>query len=238
MINRNLSVGACRDTGIAITVSLVLILLTPAAYAQRPSIADLQQAILDGEASHEKGIEITSENLKVTCALFTEQLLTLPSECTKTVFVTSATYDGNLGGLDGGHAKCQAAADAAGLPGTFRAWLSDDTLSPATDPGFTKILPYHRTDGVRIADDWTDLTDGSLAASISVDELGQNVSTVVWTGTFASGLVLGTPFQRCLDWTTTATPGFVGSTSSVDGNWTNAASVICTTEARLYCFEQ
>jgi hypothetical protein len=50
MINRTLSVGACRDTGIAIIVSLVLMLLTPAANAQRPSIAAMQAQIAALEA--------------------------------------------------------------------------------------------------------------------------------------------------------------------------------------------
>jgi hypothetical protein len=51
------------------------------------------------------------------------------------VFVTSVQGDGNLGswpdaggktGLAAGDAICRARAKAAGLPGTFRAWLSDN----------------------------------------------------------------------------------------------------------------
>src|ERR1051326_3970478 len=40
------------------------------------------------------------------------------------VFVSSTTYDGNLGGFDGAAAKCQAVATAAGLGGTWAAWIS------------------------------------------------------------------------------------------------------------------
>ncbi len=46
----------------------------------------------------------------------------------KTVFVTSAAFKGNLGGLTGADAKCQAEADgpASIVPsGTYLAWLSD-----------------------------------------------------------------------------------------------------------------
>jgi len=43
------------------------------------------------------------------------------------VFVTSSSWNGNLGGLSGAGAKCQQAADAAGLGGTWVAWLSDST---------------------------------------------------------------------------------------------------------------
>src|SRR5215212_6677746 len=42
------------------------------------------------------------------------------------VFLSSITYDGNLGGLSGADAKCQGLAAVAGLPGIYKAWLSDD----------------------------------------------------------------------------------------------------------------
>lgn len=81
------------------------------------------------------------------------------SDCTKTppriVFVTSQVYNGNLGGLTGADAKCQAQAAAAKLPGTYKAWLSDSNGSPSTR--MTKVAaPYVRTDGVMIAGSWSD----------------------------------------------------------------------------------
>jgi hypothetical protein len=241
MIHRDLTPGVCRGMGLTIAVSLVLMLLTPMAYAQRPSIADLEQGILDGEAAHQIGIDATRQNLAATCGLYTAQGYTLPSACKKTVFVTSTTHDGNLGGLTGGHAKCQAAADAAGLPGTFRAWLSDLTLSPSTDPNFTKsLVPYHRTDGVKIADDWTDLTDGTLNATISVDETGQPLQFTyfVWTGTAANGDPESFGYT-CNEWTLNRTdPAGVGRTDTTDTTWTDAGVGICPDQNPLYCFEQ
>lgn len=50
----------------------------------------------------------------------------------KTVFVTSQTYTGNLGGLAGADAQCNLLAKAAGLEGSYLAWLSDATESPST----------------------------------------------------------------------------------------------------------
>ena len=48
------------------------------------------------------------------------ELLLLSEESEKVepniVFVTSTTYDGNLGGLAGADQKCQDCAEAAGLP--------------------------------------------------------------------------------------------------------------------------
>src|SRR5262245_3061033 len=45
------------------------------------------------------------------------------------VFVTSAIYPGNIGGLMGADAKCQTSADAAMLGGSWRAWLSQDGVN-------------------------------------------------------------------------------------------------------------
>ena len=41
--------------------------------------------------------------------------------------MTSSSWNGNLGGLSGADAKCQQAANATGLGGTWVAWLSDST---------------------------------------------------------------------------------------------------------------
>lgn len=46
------------------------------------------------------------------------------------IFITDMEFQGNLGGHDGASAKCQAAADAASLPGTFVAVLHDGTSGP------------------------------------------------------------------------------------------------------------
>ncbi len=55
----------------------------------------------------------------------------------KVVFVTSTIYSADLGGIVFADAECQARADAAGLSGVFRAWLSDGMDSPLTT-GFTQ----------------------------------------------------------------------------------------------------
>ena len=53
------------------------------------------------------------------------------------VFVTSQTFTGNLGGIAGADQKCQDLADAAGLPGIYKAWLAD------SDPASAPAQPFH-----------------------------------------------------------------------------------------------
>ena len=94
------------------------------------------------------------------CRLFIKLGEELPPGCPalKRVFVTSTRYTGDLGGIPGADEKCQSHADAAGLAGTFLAWISDGVDSPATR--FARSAePYVRTDGTKIAEDWDDLVD-------------------------------------------------------------------------------
>ena len=119
-----------------------------------------------------------------------------------TVFVTSESYNGNLGGLAGADAKCQTRADSTKLGGTWLAWLSTDSFNAITrlqDAG--ALGPYVRTDGVVVAEDLADLTDGELNAPIDKDEYGiDNGMLIVWTGTTQSGLAHGHPMM-CNNWT-------------------------------------
>ena len=102
------------------------------------------------------------------------------------VFVTSTNYTGNLGGLAGADAKCQERANAANLGGTWKIWLSDTTGSPSTR--FTKSSnPYKLLNGTTIANNWSDLTDGTLQNPLNMTELGTTVQTSTWTNTKING---------------------------------------------------
>ena len=88
--------------------------------------------------------------------------INIPSYCAtvsddpKIVFLSPHIYSPNLGGLAGADATCQTLAENAGLQGTYRAWLSDSTISAAQRLTHNKG-PYVRTDGVIVAHDWDDL---------------------------------------------------------------------------------
>ncbi len=163
---------------------------------------------------------------------------TIGDACSKLVFVTSGTYDGNLGGIAGGDATCNTLAGAAGLPGTYQAWLSDAGSNPAA--AFTQSsFPYVLVDGTKIADDWAALIVLPLDAPINIDENGPPAVALsgVWTGTNSNGTANGTD---CLGWISNAggNNGRTGRTDSTIVNWTDSNSLACNNSRRLYCFEQ
>jgi hypothetical protein len=176
----------------------------------------------------------------------------------KIVFVTSATYDGALGGLNGADQKCQSLANAAGLGGTFRAWLSDSTASPSTR--FSKRGgPYKLVNGGVVALNWNDLITNGVKRTINVTERGaaptpatppsglaevcsDETSNLVWSGTTRSGTASTDSF--CGNWSSSS----AGKTSL--GRWddtkywsaycrvTTDSTNRCASKAPLYCFQQ
>ena len=164
--------------------------------------------------------------------------------CEKKVFVTSTVHiNGNLAGLQGADDICNSLASSAELPGTYKAWLSDDAASPNTR--FAKSTePYVLVDGTLVASSYADLTDGSLQNAIDLDETGSPVPTSgIWTATNKSGDRIG---DTCDNWTSSTVPGsntwvgVVPDPSPGAPRWTDDHRTHCgnTTGPRLYCFEQ
>lgn len=165
------------------------------------------------------------------------------------IFVSSQTYTGHLGGIAGADAKCQGLAAAAGLPGTFKAWLSSPTREP--DSGFTPHAGAWRlVDGTLVANDWVDLTTEKqvpteffVRTPVLLNEYGVNVSgeTRVWTATTVTGTA-GT--QRCASpsgaWRSSspAVIGQHGLATSTSFSWTEITTAPCNTSLRIYCVQQ
>ncbi len=154
------------------------------------------------------------------------------------------SFKGNLGGLTGADAICQAEADgpASIVPsGTYLAWLSDGTDSP--DTRFTKSShPYLLPDGAKIAEDFTDLTSGSILHAIDIDPTGRPLGlTRYWTGTNADGTTAQSSVT-CDGWTADPVANFRGTAGSVRRGpslWSSAyAGISCGGVNRLVCFQQ
>lgn len=172
-----------------------------------------------------------------------------PNDCGgygRTVFVSSVMFTGDLGGLLGADAECQALAVAAGLPGTYMAWLSTAVESPSTRMTPSPD-PYVRVDGVEVAPNWAGLVDGTLDVPINLTELGGpapigNTSCAgggfptVWSATSANGSSAGT---ACANWTSTAGSGLWGQANATDGTWTSWCSGgVCDWLSPIYCVQQ
>jgi hypothetical protein len=159
------------------------------------------------------------------------------------VFLSVGRWNGALGGLAGADAKCQAEADGEGLTGTFRAWLGDDTGSPATR--FTRTGgPYMRLDGVAVAADWDDLVDGNLAASITVTAAGAPGDSVYdsWSNVNVDGTTEFALYD-CDRWSVDGdASGALGIPTYTDFRWTRGSApglvTSCFFEKHLYCFEE
>ncbi len=159
----------------------------------------------------------------------------------KFVFVTSAEFLGNLGGLAGGDAKCKTAADASTFDGgklqgrTWRAWLSTSTVDAKDRIPDTE---YRRVDGTTVvANDKTDLLDGALDAAIDSQEDGTPAFDAAWTGTNDNGTKTS---EHCFNWATSGSTlhGNVGQTSQANAGWSRiTATNRCNVVAPLYCFE-
>jgi cysteine-rich repeat protein len=164
----------------------------------------------------------------------------------KRAFISSMLYDGNLGGLMGADAKCQALADAANLPGTYMAWIATNEGSPSSR--FTQSsTPYVRVDNTQIAPNWAGLIDGTLDAALNLTETGAmapvgNTSCAggghptVWSATSANGGYQG---SSCANFTSTGGSGLWGEANMTNGSWSSWCSGgICTWTSAIYCFQQ
>ncbi len=173
-----------------------------------------------------------------------------PAPAGKKVCATSTTYNGNLGSIAGAHSKCQARASAAGLSGTYKAWISGRTTGFGDQHASGYLthatVPYELVNGTKVADNWADLTDGSLDHAIDRDEFGNSVTGNVWTNTETNGMAhdvtrdCGPGSSNSAVWTNSQSieSGRYGTSTASNSQWTMTSNTGCNSNFRLYCFEQ
>lgn len=171
--------------------------------------------------------------------------------CTKTVFVSKTAIPSNFGGIAGADAVCAQEAAAAGLPGTYYAWLSDKSTSPRVR--FSRsTVPYTLPSGAEIAADYA-------ALAVAVPPINQHADATavlreanddaapaqIWTGTTIDGHsdTNSNSSNFCADWTDNSISnmtlvGWVHKRSKPKFDWTRANLVPCTGVGYLYCFQQ
>ena len=175
-----------------------------------------------------------------------------PTGCLETdarAFVTSLKVDAaQLGGVAGADQLCGSLGAAAGLPGSYGAWLSAPGASASSR--FAGGGPWRTWDPDEqlwvslVAAGLGDLTDGSIAHPLSRTEFGAPVDDkcIAWTGTTADGHAVDPgelTAQACHSWTAVDPPGFalVGLCQQTDATWTEWAPAACDKKLRVYCLE-
>jgi len=173
------------------------------------------------------------------------------------VFLSSRTYTVPElgGGASQADLRCEELAAAAMLPNhmKFLAWISDKNSSPATR--FSPPVPglaYALKNGLRVADDRTQLLTSGPLTGITITETGATIYKAwVWTNTKQAGTLLDDTLD-CEDWTsesalTEARVGLSGfDKQDVDAwkkwksqqQWTSAFTLPCNKAYHIYCVEQ
>ena len=154
-------------------------------------------------------------------------------------FVTSTVQaPTSLGGVAGADAVCNGLAEAAGLPGTYLAWLP--TSAETVPVRLAAARGWVRRDGRPVADTIAELLAGGWYP-IDIDEAGAIVRSSI-----APGSVVATATHRdgsadasdCAGYTPAGTGQSVitGLADFGRGMWLDATSASCDTPMRLYCF--
>jgi hypothetical protein len=156
------------------------------------------------------------------------------------VFTTSTTQTAALGGLAGADAICAQRALAAGLAGTYRAWLSTSTVNAIDRLG--SASGWVRPDGKPVLNSVADIAQSKLFYPPRLDEFGNDLGAdpVVMTATGRDGTLADTNTTiTCGDFTSDVDDGsylWTGWASANSWAFTYAITAGCSVHARIYCF--
>jgi len=158
------------------------------------------------------------------------------------LFVTSGLYNGDLGGLGGADSICKSLAGAAGLSGTYVAYLSGGTSNaPIFAPSRVGAAAgWVRVDGRPVVQRIEEMHQGQLLNAPSITELGQDVGQTqfmrVWTATYPDGSG-AVPACGTTSWTNSAGgEAAIGNATATTSAAVFTGSYGCNqTTQRLYC---
>jgi hypothetical protein len=164
--------------------------------------------------------------------------------CTKYMFVTSTVYTGDLGGVAGADAKCNDHALAAGLKGTYLAWIATDATDDPESRFTRSALPYVTPDGVKVANDYDDLTGGNVLSTVFIDEFAVTITDAGFVAPVKNdGTIYHNP-ETCNGYTsadTTVRTNLRAGTGNPGGDldfYPNTAVVCAWSQMRILCVEQ
>ena len=198
-------------------------------YLQLGSTEPLQQITLPWSGYW---INLTGDNINQPWQLY------LRRQDSQLMFVTDEKVRGDIAGIEEANNLCQQAAVTAGLPGSYKAWLSNSATSPASTHSMHD-RPYLRLDGAVVAANWAELVSTGPLVPLNTTPNRSDISAPadasVWTNTNDDGSILST-LEHCNNWTAAdSSSAGTGLSSAIGTEWTNTTSHACNTEHRLYC---
>jgi hypothetical protein len=158
------------------------------------------------------------------------------------MFVTSKTYTGDLGGLDGADAKCNEAAAAANLSGKYVAYLSSiegQTLVNAPSR-VGNATGWVRVDGAAVMNNVEQMHSSVFNAPSRMEngvDVSQTQVNTAWTGTSRQGTWHSScqPAGAFAPWRGTAGRAMYGLATDTGILVGAADDVDCALQRRLYC---
>jgi hypothetical protein len=171
-----------------------------------------------------------------TCGNVCDSNVCANGACAGVLFVTRSGRAGDFGGPAAADAFCTAEAAAAGLKGTYVAWVST-AASPAGARLGQPMTPYVRRDGTPVL---ANIGDG-LSASVRTADGGSPNTSGAWTGTLADGGAAspdGTP--NCAaggaSWASDRGVGVAGIYGAP--SWSSGVVNQCQQTYGFYCFQK
>jgi len=164
-------------------------------------------------------------------------------------FVTSQLFTGGqIGSVEGAHAKCAAAAAASTEPQisaitSWKAWISNSTTGPVHFMPRSRV-PLYTSGGNLVVNcpawEWLPADTQDLINPFSEDEHGNAVPFVggdIWTGTDIDRTPQGT--FHCNDWTSSSAlvTGVVGTSYDTSLTWAYGSDESCDVGRRLLCMQ-
>jgi hypothetical protein len=171
----------------------------------------------------------------------------LSFQSAKRIFVTSTSYNGNLGGIAGADTKCTTRAAAASLTGTWKALISDYSTDARNRSSHQELILNMAGEVVAIGYkdlfmSWPNIDSPTiLQNSVGFNEFGAAVNgTNWWNGNDESGR--SNSYSNCDNWTHGGGSfgGHMGETSRMSTGFYggNGNNFNCNNMMRIICFQE
>ncbi len=148
-----------------------------------------------------------------------------------------AITGGAIGGRAGADTLCQSASNKPAGYSNYRAFISvsatDEIRDMPANYGVPTSYAVRSTSNTLIANNWTDLLDGSINTYLSAAGVYVNGPYDWWSGSLQDGSLDG--IYHCASWTNPSAPGRWGRFDYSNSYWISAGVSGCSAPSNLLC---